>query len=233
LDYKGGLASRSDQGKYWWELRSCAYYDAFEMTKIIYPDIFQSRSFCLDEDYSYLGNTCYMIPEGDRYLLSILNSTVFDWFYGNTSTLLQGGFMRAFSDYMRHVPIPEVTAEVKSIIMMLADNLLLLSSQPRTPQRAVSIAFFESVLDALVYELYLPDELHAAGYFPYQVISAAAWPEWTGNAEQDVKALERVFQNWYDPTHPVRQLTHFLDSVPEVRIIAGLDERSGNAGAEA
>ena len=39
--FRDRLINRHDQGKYFWELRACAYWATFEQTKIIYPDIFQ------------------------------------------------------------------------------------------------------------------------------------------------------------------------------------------------
>src|SRR5205814_1561080 len=30
---------RDDQGQFWWELRACAYYQAFENAKIVYPEL--------------------------------------------------------------------------------------------------------------------------------------------------------------------------------------------------
>ena len=32
-----GLIERDDQGKYFWELRSCKYWNEFEQPKIAYP----------------------------------------------------------------------------------------------------------------------------------------------------------------------------------------------------
>jgi hypothetical protein len=41
------LRKRDDQGQFWWELRSCAYYEEFEKPKIVYPDIGASPRVCL------------------------------------------------------------------------------------------------------------------------------------------------------------------------------------------
>ena len=30
---------RYDKGEYWWELRPCDYYDAFDQPKVFWPDI--------------------------------------------------------------------------------------------------------------------------------------------------------------------------------------------------
>jgi len=43
------LRKRQDQGHYWWELRSCTYYDAFEKSKIIHTDITWRPQFAFVE----------------------------------------------------------------------------------------------------------------------------------------------------------------------------------------
>ncbi|MCU0708036.1 MAG: hypothetical protein MUF23_07075, partial [Pirellula sp.] len=39
--YEHQLRKRQDQGRYWWELRSCAYWDAFASPKLFYQLIMQ------------------------------------------------------------------------------------------------------------------------------------------------------------------------------------------------
>ena len=46
--YRERLTARDDQGKFYWELRSCAYYAEFEKPKIVYPNIAQFPSACYD-----------------------------------------------------------------------------------------------------------------------------------------------------------------------------------------
>ena len=62
---------RQDQGRYWWELRSCAYWDAFGQPKIVWPDISKLPRFSMDTRGCTLGNTAYTIPGGDYYLLGV------------------------------------------------------------------------------------------------------------------------------------------------------------------
>lgn len=47
------LINRQDQGKYHWELRSCIYWEQFEQTKIVYPDIYAHQSFAWDSKWSF------------------------------------------------------------------------------------------------------------------------------------------------------------------------------------
>ena len=42
------LRKRQDKGRFWWELRSCAYWDAFEKPKIFYQEIQFHPAYSLD-----------------------------------------------------------------------------------------------------------------------------------------------------------------------------------------
>lgn len=74
------LRKREDQGAFWWELRSCDYYDKFEEAKIIYQEIQTYSWFALDDEGYYLNNKAFFIPTGNIYLLALLNSPLMWWF---------------------------------------------------------------------------------------------------------------------------------------------------------
>jgi len=74
------LRKREDQGKFWWELRACDYYDKFEQPKIIYQEIQFHSWFALDDEGRYLNNKAFLVPSSDRYLLALLNSSMAWWF---------------------------------------------------------------------------------------------------------------------------------------------------------
>ena len=42
------LMARQDQGRYWWELRACDYYGAFEQPKLVYQVIQFHPQYALD-----------------------------------------------------------------------------------------------------------------------------------------------------------------------------------------
>ena len=46
--FREQLINRYDQGKYFWELRACAYWGEFQQPKIIYPDIAQGTEFAFE-----------------------------------------------------------------------------------------------------------------------------------------------------------------------------------------
>ena len=71
--FEDKLRNRDDQGRFWWELRSCAYYDAFTHEKIIYPNITKTNIFAFDKSGILTNQKCFIIPTNDLYLLALLN----------------------------------------------------------------------------------------------------------------------------------------------------------------
>ena len=71
---EGPLRKRQDQGRFWWELRSCDYYDSFARPKIFYQEIQYHPSFALDESGAMGNNKTFLIQKVNYNLLSILCS---------------------------------------------------------------------------------------------------------------------------------------------------------------
>ena len=65
--YRERLIARDDQGKFYWELRSCTYYTEFEKPKIIYPQTAKSLYACYDTAKTFGVNSIYFIPTSDLY----------------------------------------------------------------------------------------------------------------------------------------------------------------------
>ena len=117
---------RQDQGRYWWELRACAYWDAFDKPKIVWPDISKLPRFSLDRRCLYCGNTVYTIPLNDGYLLGVLSSWV-TWFYISKTAQplrLRGDRWqyRLFTQFMEQVPIPDASEQDRRAIAGLAER---------------------------------------------------------------------------------------------------------------
>jgi hypothetical protein len=69
-----GLRHREDHGRFWWELRPCAYYDTFGKSKLRYVDITWSVSFSLDAAGRFTSNTSYFVPSADPWPVCVLNA---------------------------------------------------------------------------------------------------------------------------------------------------------------
>ncbi len=220
LKFKSELENRNqaETGIYyeWYALQRAAatYWKEFETTKIIYPDIYAHQSFAWDTEKFYSTNTNYFIPTTEKWLTGLLNSRPVEWFYGLTSNSIQGGFLRAFSDYMKLIPIPKPSSTTEKIITNLVNGILLLTSLGN--QHADMVAYLEQLIDALVYELYLPDILHAANRHPEKIIEVDPPPE-----HPTLENLQTYYARVYDPKHEIRKLVFYLNEIAEVKIIGG------------
>jgi hypothetical protein len=132
---------RQDQGRYWWELRSCGYWAAFGQAKIVWPDISKLPRFSMDTGGCALGNTAYTIPGGDYYLLGVLASWTL-WFYISKTAqplrLRAGRWQyRLFSQFMEHLPIPNAPQSERRAVATLAERCCTIGGERYRLQRAV------------------------------------------------------------------------------------------------
>ena len=151
------LIARTDQGRFFWELRSCIYWDAFDECKIIYPDIYEHQSFAWDAHGLYSVNTTCFIPTNEKWLVAVLNSATVEWYYSRISNKIRGGYLRAFSDYVSLIPIPAATSEQQATITDLVDRILA----AKAADPAADVSALESEIDHLVHALYhlTPEEI--------------------------------------------------------------------------
>jgi hypothetical protein len=90
--FRDRLIKRDDQGKYFWELRSC--------------NICKRNEFAWDENSYYTNQKAFIIPGASKYLLGILNSSVVMWLFGKLLAKLQNNFYEPSAIFMKDFPIP-------------------------------------------------------------------------------------------------------------------------------
>jgi hypothetical protein len=104
--HRRALIERQDQGRYWWELRSCAYWEVFDRPKIYYQDITWRPSFSLDLDGRLSNNTVYLLPTADPWVLAIVNSAIGWWYAWRRAQHAKDEALRYFTSFMESFPIP-------------------------------------------------------------------------------------------------------------------------------
>lgn len=109
----------------WYELQDTVdYWEGFELPKIVWPDISKLPRFSMDNENRYLGNTGYVIPGGDYYLLGILSSWATWFFISKTAQPLRlrgdRWQYRLIAQFMEHVPIPDAPEPERQAIANLA-----------------------------------------------------------------------------------------------------------------
>lgn len=107
-----GLRHREDHGRYWWELRSCAYYDKFFLPKLLYVDICWTASFLPDRSGRAVSNTSYFLPGPNDWLAAVLNAPVGWWFSWLKAQHGKDDALRYFTSYIDVYPVPPAPAKI-------------------------------------------------------------------------------------------------------------------------
>lgn len=111
---EGKMRSRYDKGVYWWELRSCAYYDVFEKPKYVIQRIAFHPRVGLDFGNRYLNDSAIMLPTEDAWLLACLNSPANWYFSFRYFPHKKDEALSMDSAYVEKLPIAPSTDEVRA-----------------------------------------------------------------------------------------------------------------------
>jgi type I restriction-modification system DNA methylase subunit len=226
--YRSELIKRTDKGIYYWEMRACAYWHIFRQPKLVYQEINRTDAFAFDVDGFVPNNKIFAIPNAPLFLLAIFNSAVGSYFIHTYSGVPKGGFLALQTPIINEVPIPPADAAQKASIERLVEYLLWLHREV-LPQAELAgsagatllAGYFEQWVNSLVYELFFPEPLHAAGLHFFHLAEQAKLPALSEIKGRELSALRATFEELYAPNHPLRQGLFALDSIEEIRIIEG------------
>lgn len=136
--FETALIKRQDQGRFWWELRSCAYYDVFEVGKIITQDLATYSWFCYEDREIYPVNTCYIWPTSDLYVLAWLCSPIAWWIMHHS---LQKGIndtLRMFREQVEQLPIAVPSPEIRTKVEAKVQRLIAIAKQEHATRRLLA-----------------------------------------------------------------------------------------------
>ncbi|MGH8017134.1 MAG: Eco57I restriction-modification methylase domain-containing protein [Opitutaceae bacterium] len=225
LPLRDKLIARGDKGHYYWELRSCAYYEEFSKPKVIYQEINRTDSYAYDDSGLYMNNKLFMLPEAPIWLVAILNSPVATFYLHRSTGVPKGGFLALQWPVFSPTPIPQTAAAQERFLVWfvrLRITLTSISADVQTTRDPLMLAYWEQILNGLVYELYFPEELHAAGLRFFDLVAQAQLPDISTIPEPDrLKILRASFEELYDGAHPLRRALDHLQTLDVVRIIEG------------
>lgn len=137
VEHKDKLLNRADQGKYWWELRSCAYWPKFGDPKIMYQDIAWNPRFCLDDMGTLSNDTVFFIPSSDLWLLGVLNSPLSWWLAWRTVYHGKDEALRLKTIFMQKFPIPQPSEEQRSSSEAAITRLRAIAAQQHASTRDI------------------------------------------------------------------------------------------------
>lgn len=100
-----GLRHREDHGRFWWELRPCAYYDSMQRPKIVYTEITWTNSFAFDDTGYSINNTAYFIESTDNWIPTLLNAPIMWWYSWRKAQHGKDEALRFMDSYIRPYPL--------------------------------------------------------------------------------------------------------------------------------
>lgn len=151
-----------------------------------------------------------------KYLLAVLNSSVAHKFLGAR----RRSNIHIYPDDWKCLPIPVATAEQQQPIIEVTSLIISILGyfsrhpQTRTARDELLISFLEALNDALVAQLYYPEQFRAKGLDAAKLVVEARLPN--PKKIPDAKAMDAVraaLETAYDIKHPLRALVYDFGSM--------------------
>jgi len=135
--YRSALQKRQDQGRYWWELRSCGYWSDFDRPKIMYPEITWRADWGLDRDRTLCNNTAYILPIDDVWILAVANSPATWWYSWRNAMHGKDEALRFIKEFVQTLPIPVPSDEQRSSAAECVSRLIPAVAEQQAMARAI------------------------------------------------------------------------------------------------
>ena len=223
---RDALEKRSGKQE-WYEIQTASTDTTrFTQPKCIYADLASETAFTFDDEGYYVGSPASLLPTSELWILGVLNTRAVSWFYARTAPQVRGPFLKFAPQYVSQIPIPDMEPEQKTLISKLVEYILYLMKQPTVNSEDLKYArdrgmvgYFDRIIDGLVYESYLPDELHKGSKHFFQPLLDEQLPQLEDIQGDKMSACRDIFERLYERTHPVAVDLFFMSSVKPIRII--------------
>jgi hypothetical protein len=135
--YREALIKRQDQGRFWWELRSCTYWAEFDRVKIMYPEITWRAQWGLDHSNTVCNNTAYFLPSDDLWILAVANAPVTWWYSWRTAMHGKDEALRFIKDYVQTMPVPTPSDDQRSKAEATVTRLIAITESHHAMRKAL------------------------------------------------------------------------------------------------
>ncbi|MBA3883076.1 MAG: hypothetical protein H0X73_10275 [Chthoniobacterales bacterium] len=215
----------------------------FENPKLLAPAIATGACFASDPEGSYYfvgsgagGGGGYGVlpnekcPLSFNALLAVLNSSIATFFLKLVSAPFANDYIALTRQFIEDVPIPVASAPQQRMLEKLAQWLLFLYRQPsvrvatpRHPRDPELAAWFDRWINALVYELFFPEELRDKGLNLFSLTQdfAPLPPSTTADAAITLASVRGTVDTLSASGHALRRALDRLQTLDLVRTIEG------------
>ena len=152
LQFEDKMKARSDQGKNWWNLRACQYYDEFEVdSKIVWGLTADKWAFALDTNKHYCPSNAYILTSKNvpiKYLLGILNSKLMQYYFSFGGVMTAGGAYTLKASSISALPI--IVSAAPEELIQVVDSIL----SAKELDNMTDVSNLERYLNKIVYDIY-------------------------------------------------------------------------------
>ncbi|WP_300461256.1 TaqI-like C-terminal specificity domain-containing protein [Desulfobacula sp.] len=202
----------------WYALQRCAasYYREFEKQKIVWGNLALSAQFALADPDVFINAPSNMITSDQpKYLLAILNSKVSDYYIRSLGVTRNGGYFEYKPMFVEKLPVPQIDSDDRLPLEILVDFIPFLIKN----EKKLEAAYFEQIIDGLVYELYFQDDVKKAKKEINTHLGTLSPISNSMTDNEKLIVIKKEFDRLYDPDHLVRNHIETLDSIPVVKTI--------------
>jgi type I restriction-modification system DNA methylase subunit len=149
-----------------------------------------------------------------EFILALINSKVINWYYANSFSNNSELTVNISKTFLEKLPIIDFAADKNQSIKKLVQYVISLK------KNELDSSFFERLIDAAVYEMYLPELVKASNSEVLKHLTKLPDFE-VEDAENASKAIDKIYKELSDPKHPVSKAMENMDGIEEIRIIEG------------
>ncbi len=214
-----GLRHREDQGRFWWELRPCAYYDAFEKPKIIYQVIQYYPQYAVDRSGALSNDKTFFFSLESPVTIGTLNSPLLWWFNWRHLPHMKDEALSPMAYRMERVPICEPLEEDRLAFVDATNGCIDLTAHIREADEAIcDWLSTETGVRSIPMLLREASKLDSDGF-----VSAvrAALPKREGLTPTQLRQLREAFAETAEPARQAR-----IELLAHERSLAAMVERA-------
>lgn len=159
------------------------------------------------------------------FLLAVLNSKLITFWFNTAFLNSDGLFPHIQKNQLESIPLKFPTDQ-SSFINIVHYVVFLNTCERKDYFNNLIPAYFEQIIDGMVYELYFPELIKKHKREIIQHLGEL--PEFTNKLsdEEKMKICTMVFNRLNSREHPVRVNLFFISSIPEIAIIEGKNENN-------
>jgi hypothetical protein len=211
---------RKKTGNKWFETQDqISYWENFEKSKLIYPEITKYIPFIYDEkDHFYTNNKCFILTgEKLKYLTCVFNSKLFKYCFVDNFPELQGGSRELRKVFFEKLPIKQITDEQENPFEKIVDYLVALKKEnSQEPTDEFMFIYFEQIANALVFELYFKEEFQRRNL---EIAKYVVELPNLNEIENPIHQLRKIYVSINQDKHPVKEAIFNMLAIPQIELI--------------